>query len=99
MDFAAAVIDTVKHIPPGKVLTYGDVAALSGFPGRARQVGKILGALGVDSGVPWHRVVNFQGRIAPHLPSQALLLKAEGIAVGANGHLNISHHRWKVFDI
>jgi methylated-DNA-protein-cysteine methyltransferase-like protein len=56
----------VKRIPRGKVATYGQVAILAGLPGHARQVGYALHALSEASGakVPWHRVINAQGKIS-----------------------------------
>lgn len=42
--------------------TYGQVATLAGLPGRARLVGYALAALPTHSAVPWHRVINAQGR-------------------------------------
>jgi methylated-DNA-protein-cysteine methyltransferase-like protein len=59
---------TVQLIPSGKVACYGQIADLAGLPGKARLVGKALGK--VPNGewqsevVPWHRVINSQGRIS-----------------------------------
>lgn len=94
IEFARSVSEVVSAIPPGMVLTYGDVAALAGDPTQARLVGKILGAMGFDSEVPCHRVVNFQGRPAPHWPSQVSLLRAEGVSIGPNGFVDMSRYRW-----
>lgn len=94
IEFAREVEAVVNAIPAGKVSTYGDVAALAGWPSHARQVGKILGCLGFDSRVPCHRVVNFQGRTAPHWPAQTRLLEHEGIAFTPGGNVNLKLHRW-----
>ncbi len=51
-------------IPKGCWCSYGDVASKAGLPGRARWVGQILSKLPNDSQLPWHRVMNAQGRIA-----------------------------------
>ncbi len=48
----------VAMIPPGKVATYGQVAALAGMPAHARFVGRTLANLPSGTGLPWHRVVN-----------------------------------------
>lgn len=65
---------------PGEVTTYGDVAEVAGYPGRARYVGSLLA--GTDLDVPWWRVVNSVGRLAPgHVAEQAQLLRAEGVTV------------------
>lgn len=94
MDFVKEVEAVVRAIPAGKVLTYGDVAALAGQPGHARQVGKILGCFGFASEVPCHRVVNSEGRTAPHWPGQTNLLKAEGVTFKNSGFVKMRLHRW-----
>ena len=66
-------------IPPGQVLSYGEVAARAGVPS-ARQVGRLLTEDGQD--LPWHRVVRADGRCAPHLRDEQLArLRAEGADV------------------
>lgn len=99
MDFIREVVLVVRSIPPGKVLTYGDVAALAGQPSCSRQVGKILRAIGVHSETPCHRVVNFQGRTAPHWPDQIRLLKEEGIVFTSSSLVKMEIHRWKPIEI
>ena len=54
------ILATIRKIPKGKVATYGDVAAASGYPGAARQV---VWALRTGKAVPWHRVLGARGRI------------------------------------
>jgi alkylated DNA nucleotide flippase Atl1 len=56
--FAEAVLDLVERIPPGRVMAYGDVAAVLGSGG-ARAVGTVMARFG--SGVPWHRVLRADG--------------------------------------
>ena len=75
---------TVKQIPKGKVASYGNIATLSGLAGQQRLVGYALHNLPRNSGVPWHRVINSQGRIS--LPKntggyarQKKMLEKEGI--------------------
>lgn len=92
--FPAAVRDIVSAIPPGFVATYGDVATLAGHPSHARLAGKVLGAIGMDSPVPCHRVVNAQGRTAPHWHLQRRLLEAEGVAFLPSGRVDMRRHRW-----
>ena len=65
-EFFGDVLAVVREIPPGRVASYGQVATLAGRPGAARWVGRALGALPSDSGVPWHRVLNASGRITNH---------------------------------
>jgi alkylated DNA nucleotide flippase Atl1 len=57
-DKAEDVLDVVEQIPPGAVLTYGDVAELVGGRG-ARFVGNVMSRYGSD--VPWWRVVRAGG--------------------------------------
>lgn len=94
VEFAIAVKEIVAAIPKGKVATYGDIAALAGAPSHARLVGKILGAIGMDSPIPCHRVVNAVGRPAPHWLSQTPLLQKEGITFKSNGNVDLRLHRW-----
>jgi methylated-DNA-protein-cysteine methyltransferase-like protein len=74
----------VAAIPAGTVASYGQIAALAGYPGCARQVGFALKNLPEDTALPWHRVVNAQGRLAFAGGSaawcrQRALLEAEGV--------------------
>lgn len=76
---AEQVLDLVSRIPPGRVLTYGGVAAALGAGG-ARQVGTVMARYG--GGVPWHRVVRADGRPAAGHEREALRrLRAEGVPV------------------
>lgn len=58
------ILQTIHAIPLGQVATYGLIATLSGLPGKARYVGYILKTLPEGSSIPWHRVVNAQGKIS-----------------------------------
>ena len=60
-DFASAVLDLVAEIPPGNVMSYGDIAAALGSRG-ARTVGTVLARSGAD--VPWWRVIRSSGHAA-----------------------------------
>jgi methylated-DNA-protein-cysteine methyltransferase-like protein len=95
----ARIYAAVRRIPRGQVATYGQVAALAGLPGRARQVGYALHALRDDSAVPWHRVVNARGAIS--LPAatgaalvQRLRLEREGIRFDAKGCVPLARYAW-----
>ncbi len=75
---------TVLQIPVGKVASYGQIADLAGLPGRARLVGKALGAASPRQQLPWHRVVRSNLQLAFALGSaeanlQRQLLLAEGV--------------------
>ncbi len=80
--FKDKVLDVVRKIPKGKVLTYKGVASKAGKPGAARAVGSIM-AKNADKGVPCHRVIRSDGKIGEYNGLQgkskrALLLK-EGV--------------------
>ena len=76
--------EVVEGIPEGCVLNYGEVARLAGLPGRARLVGRALARAPKKRALPWHRVVNAQGKISFAADSargqrQRKLLEAEGV--------------------
>ena len=75
----------VRQIPVGKVATYGQIAREASYPRQPRMVGYALHALPNSSGVPWHRVINAQGKISFPRKSgsynrQKRLLRKEGIS-------------------
>lgn len=99
--FDQRVWKAVEQVPSGRLATYGQIAELIGAYGCARQVGWALRRLPLPSAVPWHRVVNAQGRIAMS-PSregsdwiQRELLIAEGIPVDGQGRLPLARYRWR----
>lgn len=96
-----AIYAAVRRIPRGKVATYGDVAHLAGMPNQPRLVGYALHATPSGMDLPWHRVVNAQGRISTgrgvaggELP-QRFRLEAEGIVFDQTGRLSLDRYRWK----
>ncbi len=89
----------VASIPPGRVATYGDIAQLAGLSRAARRVGRALRKLPPDTRIPWHRVINAQGRIS--LPdgsasqyTQRERLEAEGVVFRANKSIDLRRFRW-----
>lgn len=94
--FKQQIYDLVARIPKGKVMTYGQIAALCGSPGAARVVGQV--AHFGPEGLPWHRVVNASGGMArgfwPGGPDgQAQLLVEEKIIVQGN-KLKLDEYIW-----
>ncbi|CAO5182407.1 O(6)-alkylguanine repair protein YbaZ [Frankia sp. AiPs1] len=67
---ARDVLDAIARIPPGKVMTYGDVAEFVGA-GTGRTVGAVLSRYAEDD-LPWHRVILSTGEPNPSNPSEAL---------------------------
>lgn len=95
------IYTVVRQIPAGCVTTYGQIARLAGLPGHARQVGYALNALAENQSVPWHRVINVQGRISQRANPvyediQRELLRQEGIEFGANGRISLQRYQWKI---
>lgn len=103
MDVYGMIYAAVKRIPVGKVATYGDIAALAGFPGRARQVGYALHALESRDDthdIPWHRVINAQGEISrrsdPRFERlQRILLEGEGVEFDPRGRVSFKDFGWR----
>ena len=96
----AMIYDTVARIPYGRVATYGQIAALAGLPGHARQVGYALHATPEARDIPWHRVINAQGEVSRRSERQfesiqQQLLEAEGIAFTAAGHVDLRRYQWQ----
>ena len=70
-ELSLSVYRLVEAIPEGKVLTYGEIAALLGRPRNARLVGRILSQTPPGRETPCHRVVNARGETAPGWTEQA----------------------------
>lgn len=95
-DFVEGVYQVVASIPYGKVLTYGMVARLAGYPNYPRMVSRALHMRPKGVKLPCHRVVNNIGRLAPCWPLQAELLESEGIEIKNNGCVNLKRHLWVI---
>ncbi|WP_084128455.1 MGMT family protein [Cellvibrio mixtus] len=85
----AAIYLALMNIPEGKVIAYGQLAKLAGLPGNARLAGKVLSGLPNNTELPWHRVINSQGKISlpegsPGHAEQKRRLEAEGVVVKNN---------------
>ena len=97
-DFHQRVVTIIKKIPKGKVAIYGQIAALAGNPRAARQVVRILHSSSRKEQLPWHRVINRQGRISLKLGSgyeiQKALLKEEGVAFGISDNIDFERYFW-----
>jgi methylated-DNA-protein-cysteine methyltransferase-like protein len=97
--FTKKVIEIIKGIPEGNVMTYGQIAALAGSPRGARQVVRILHALSHIHALPWHRVVNAKGEIAIKDDESAFLqklnLQSEDVEVGDNGRIDLDKYRFR----
>lgn len=92
--------DVVAEVPEGRVVTYGQVAALAGLPRHARQVGYALHALPRGADVPWQRVVNARGEISLRAEPgreglQQAILESEGVAFNTAGRIDLRRFRWE----
>ncbi|BBZ45469.1 MGMT family protein [Mycobacterium parmense] len=82
----------VAAIPPGNVVTYGDIAAVAGLSS-PRIVGWIMRTDSSD--LPWHRVITASGRPARHLRARQLeLLRAEGV-LAVDGKVALGEFRYE----
>ncbi len=74
------LIDVIRSLRPGEVVSYGDIADDAGFHGRSRAVGHLLAS--TNEALPWWRVVNSTGRLVPgNEVQQAARLRSEGVTV------------------
>lgn len=94
------IYDIVRLIPEGKVANYGQIAAMLAHC-TPRMVGYAMAALPSGSDVPWHRVINSQGKISQRAGGdgeniQRLLLETEGVEFDSNGSVDFSKVGWKV---
>ena len=99
-DFARKVLKLIKSIPRGKVASYGQIAALAGKPHGSRGVAWILHSSSKVYNLPWHRVINSQGKISfikgsKNFNSQRSLLKKEGIVFNENQRVDFKIYQWK----
>ncbi|MFJ7259203.1 MGMT family protein [Streptomyces globosus] len=94
--YAERVLDAAERIPPGRVMTYGDVAEWLG-EGGPRQVGRVMALYG--GAVPWWRVVRADGRPLPGSEHRALEhYRAEStplrLTAGGEARLDMPRARW-----
>ena len=107
--FNNQVWEIVRQVPPGKVTTYGQIASMIPPPGKLdfkdyqafgpRWVGGAMASCPED--VPWHRVINAQGKISPRpgAPRQRQLLEEEGVEFDERGKVDFGRFGWKGPDI
>ena len=87
----------VRRIPPGRVMTYGQIAELLGDGYTARTVGFSMHS--APDGTPWHRVINAQGAtstgrvVLPH-DKQQRLLEQEGVVFNEKNRCDLQTFLW-----
>ncbi len=94
----AALYLTLAQIPPGRVVSYGELATLAGLGRAARWVGRILSQLPEGTSLPWHRVIAAGGRLSlaagtPSGQEQRARLRAEGVTI-VNDRVDVRRHGW-----
>lgn len=94
-----SVWKVVCDIPPGHVLTYGEVARLSGMPRAARRVSRAMRRAPRKMALPWHRVINSQGKISlpensPGFREQKSRLEKEGV-VFLKGKVDLERYGYR----
>lgn len=99
-DIDQRIWQVVMQIPPGSVATYGDIARQAGMPGAARRVGRALRGLPEDTRIPWHRVLNAQGKLVVPGGSSARtrqreLLEREGVTFRSSHGVSLRQYRWQ----
>ena len=83
--FQRAVVEVVADLRPGEVVTYAEVSLEAGRPGAAQAVANVLRRV---PDLPWWRVVPATGRLyRTHAPTQAPLLRAEGVEIDEDRHV------------
>ncbi|MBT4332600.1 MAG: MGMT family protein [Candidatus Cloacimonetes bacterium] len=97
-DFSKRVIEIILKVPVGKVATYGQIAQLAGNSKATRQISRILHSSSAKYDLPWHRVINSQGRISMRsgdgFEMQKAILESEGVEVN-NDRISLKKHQWE----
>ncbi|WP_028543725.1 MGMT family protein [Paenibacillus taiwanensis] len=98
--FTRRVIEIVKGIPEGSVMTYGQVAELAGSKRGARQVVRVLHSMSTAYELPWHRVINAKGEIALSDDEarfkQIVYLNSEGVMLDEAGRIDLVKYQAKM---
>ncbi len=96
-NFFARVYALVRHVPRGRVVTYGQIARALGAPSAARAVGWAMRECPDD--VPWHRVVNARGEISLRPTTgyheQRARLAEEGVRLDRTGRIDLTRYGWR----
>lgn len=98
--FTDRVVRMIQQIPPGRVMTYGQVAAAAGNPRGARQIARVLHSMSAKHDLPWHRIINAQGGISTPTDRedkgslQQELLEAEGVVFSNDRKVDLNKYRW-----
>ena len=99
-EFTKKVLQQISSVPKGKVATYKQIAELAGKPQGSRGVSWILHTCSTTYKLPWHRIINSQGKISfdrasSNFRKQKKLLMAEGVLFSESNEINMSRFQWK----
>jgi len=97
-EFTENVLEIIKAIPSGKVMTYGGIALEAGNLRGARQVSRILHSMSMGHNLPWHRIINSKGQISltgEGLALQKMLLEEEGVQVYDGNKVDLKTYEYK----
>ncbi|MFX1281801.1 MAG: MGMT family protein [Promethearchaeota archaeon] len=101
--FTENIINVIKNIPKGKVLTYGRVAKLAGNPRAARQVSWVLHSSSKKYHLPWHRVISSTGKLSmvsiEDKQYHKKLLELEGIKFVDDFKVDLKKYLWDIDSI
>ncbi len=97
--FTKKIIQHIRKIPEGEVATYKQIAELAGKPQGSRGVAWVLHSSSIAYKLPWHRVLNSQGKISfdkksTHYREQKKRLEKEGVEFKCGGQLSLSDFQW-----
>jgi methylated-DNA-protein-cysteine methyltransferase-like protein len=96
--FTERVVNIIRNIPRGKVMTYGQIARVAGSPRGARQVVRALHSMSGKYHLPWHRVINSKGEIGlkdyHQRTFQKELLQSEGIDFIDNNTIDLKQYQY-----
>ena len=97
-EYQERVYEIVRQIPRGRVMTYGQIAAILGEGYTPRTVGYVMHAADSE-GVPWQRVINSQGkcstgRLTIPVNLQQDMLEQEGVVFNDKGKCDLGKYEW-----
>jgi len=97
-EFSRRVLEELRRVPPGEIITYGELAARAGKPGAARAVGRVMGSNPVPLVIPCHRCLGQDGSLTGFsteggIGLKARMLQREGYVADARYEAGLRHLR------
>ena len=88
--------EALLKVPKGKVVSYGQLAMLAGYPVGARLAGRAMSCVPQEMELPCHRVVHSDGRLVVGWEDQKSLLEDEGVVFSSSGRVNMRKYVWRI---